>query len=337
MKSVCILFIIVVLILSGCAPAAVPALTAAPPQPTVDVNATVAAAVKQTDDAKNAVQATISAGVSATVAAFPSPTPVDTVTLTEEELAVIVNAAVEGASQATQQAADQTAQAASDGAVTAEEVAAATTYVTYSQEEIDQALALADEYLALYYELGEETIALLTAIEEDLSAMAASAEALANTLEEIDQALKQGIAVAEENIAQLQAQAAEAQSKAEEVKGKAGGWSDKVKTEIEARGSFADQIQANDVAGTRRGAIDQFAGYLDTVKLSLNDGKFSREEMDQILQLGKNASASLRGQGGPELNALADQLDSFNRQVARGEMPQVKADLGDLQGKIPRR
>ncbi|MBE0699422.1 MAG: hypothetical protein IH586_21070 [Anaerolineaceae bacterium] len=337
MKFVALVFLIFTFILSGCVPAADPAVPTAPPAPDVDVNATVAAAVRLTDEAKDALQATIGAGVSATVAAIPSPTPVDTVTLSEEQLAEIVNAAVSGATEATYQAADQTAQIANDGTITAEEVADTTTYVTYSEEEIAQAMALAEEYLALYYELGEETIALLNAVEEDLSAMAASTEALAATLDEINQVVQQGIAVGEDSIAQLQAQADAAQAKADEAKAKAEGWSDMVRAEIEARGSQAEQILANDVAGSRREAIDQLTSYLDTLKGSLNDGKFSREELDQILQLGVNTSASLRGQGGPELNTLADRVDGLNHQAARGEMSQVKDGLGDLQGRIPRR
>ena len=131
---------------------------------------------------------------------IPSPTPVDAYTLSEEELAAIIDQSVNEAISAYETATAATQQAYQDGSLSSEELEAAYYAYAYAEDEIEAALALADEYLALYAELGEETIALLTAIEEDLSAMASAAEAASATLNEIYANVQAGVQVTQQNI-----------------------------------------------------------------------------------------------------------------------------------------
>jgi hypothetical protein len=314
--------------------------------PTPDVQATVNAAVEATATAEEALEATVESAVQATTSAatpyptytpYPTPTPVNIDVMTEEEIAALVDQEVQEAIAASEQAAASTTQAASDDVVTAEELAQLEQEIAYANQQLEEAITLADQYLALYYDLAEETIAILTEVEQVLSEAAAVNAEIAQTLFEISTGLQQGYQAAQETIELLESQALEIQDQINGVKGKAEGWFEKVQGELQRRTDVLDSLQPAQLAGNRQGALNQAAEYINSLKSALGDGKFSKGEMDSILQMGVNASASLRNNGGIGADQFAGMIDGINRNVARGEMPQIKSGLGNLEMSLPRR
>jgi hypothetical protein len=59
--------------------------------------------------------------------------------------------------------------------------------------------------------------------------------------------------------------------------------------------------------------------------------------MTRIAQLGSNASNSLSRIGGPEMQNISERFDGMIRQISRGELPQARSGLSDLERSIPRR
>lgn len=334
--------ILVGMLVSGC--------TAGAAQPTPDTAATINAAVAATAAGAAQNQALIDTAVAATTTArpptvitatpmplLPSPTPVASTSISEEELAAIIDTAVAEAVNASTEANTAAEQASSDGAITAEEAAMLEYYLGISNDDIDQALTLAEDYLALYGELTDETIQLMTQVEQDLTALETNAQALSATLEEVNNALVQGQAVSQELVVQLQTQTQQASAALTDLQTKSQGWSDKVKTELDTRAANAAHLAPDQVASDRAGALQQLQGYVEAVQKGLQDGKISQGELDQIAQLSANAAASLKGSGGVELSKFADSVSALTEQLARGELPAAKLNLGSLKANIPTR
>jgi uncharacterized phage infection (PIP) family protein YhgE len=332
--SLCLLFVIV----AGCG------LQAPATAPTPDTNATVNAAVAATEAAKAGMQSTIDAAVASTVIALPtpalppSPTPVDTMTLSEEELAVIIDQSVNDAITAYDQASTTAGTATSNGAVTQEEVDELYYAYAYAEEEINAALALSEEYLSLYYDLASETVNLLIAVEEDLNTMAEAVSTATDAVVEMGQALASGQEVRSDAISELQSQTQDAANQAQQVKDKLGNWNTNVKGDIENRGDKFTTFQPDHIASDRRGTLQLAQDYFAEVRTVLQGGgKITLDQMNTIAQLGANAGASLKSLGGPEMLDLSSRIDGMTRQISRGELPQARQGLGDLERSIPRR
>jgi hypothetical protein len=310
------------------------------PTATPDTEATVAAAVAATSTAQAGMQATIDAAVQATGAAAPtpasSPTPSseEYVTLSEEELADMIDEAVTEATTATQTCTTAATEAAADDAITQEEVAEVEAHAVEAEEAIAYAEELITAYCDLYGELASETIDLLLAIEEDLATMAESTAAIAATLQEIDTALARGLALAEETIAQLEGAAQAASAKAAEIQAQNQAWLHDLQAELETRAADALAVQPDNVAADRRAAILSAFEYVDAVRDGLADSRISQSELIHIAQLGANASASLSAHGTPQLQQLSGSINDITSQVARGQMPQAKASLGSLESAL---
>ncbi len=309
----------------------------AEPSATPNLEMTIQAAVKLTESAKSGMQATINSSVSTTLTAvpqaavpvIPTPTPINPAYVTEEEVAAMVENEVNEALAASTTCASTSTAAASDDTITSEELAELEAAVTASEQAISEATELAEQYLALYAELGEETIALLQQVESDLAAMSSSTAEIAATLDEINAALQQGLALAEETITKLETQASEIQAQVTEIQTSAAGWKEKVSAELENRAKLADGLQADQIASDKAGTLQQLSQYVSQLKTFLGDGKFSKDEMTNVIKLGTNASASLR-QFGDAGASLADKISGLNRNIARGEMPQLMTGLADL-------
>jgi len=86
-------------------------------------------------------------------------------------------------------------------------------------------------------------------------------------------------------------------------------------------------MQPNQVASDRAGAIQQTFQYIDSLKGALGGGKISPDQFRQIAQQGVNASASLKAQGGPQLQQFAGGVDNLNKQMARGEWSTARKDV----------
>jgi len=325
--------LLIVSALLGCASA----------QPTPDAQATINAAVQATINA--AVQATTAAqptptqskatpgaptAATATKAATPAPT-VNAVTMTEEEIAALIDQAVNEAIAATNATTMQTATYAADGTLTPQEVAALQAAVTLSQSEINQALALTYAYYDLYYDLATETLNVLKAIEQDLNAMATSMNSMAQSLAQISTTLAQGQTVTPGAIAQLQSNATKASQAAASAQGKTKNWNATVQSDLNKRATAALATKPTSAPTDLRGTSQSVNTYIETVRAALGDNKINKTELQSISVAGANAVAGLNQFGGAQGQTLANSINTLTKQLARGEAPKVKSSLGALE------
>lgn len=302
---------------------------------TPDTQATIDAAVQATSAAQAAVQATVDAAVQATVVAVPTPAPsVDYVTLTEEELAALIDQAVLEAMEATEECSAATGEAASDDAVTQEEADELIVYAADAEQAVAYAEGLIGIYYDLYGELALETLATLQAVEQDLALVAEELAMLNATLQEIDAALEQGLALAAETLAQLEAAAQSAAAKASEAQARAQTWVQGLQTERAQRAERALAVAPSAVAGTRPEALRAAFDYVDAVRQALGDNAVSQQELAHIAQLGANASAGLEASGGPQLRQLGGSINQITVQLAQGQPSHALAGLGGLEAQL---
>ena len=308
------------------------------PTATIDLQATIDAAVGGTATAQVLMDEAINSGVSATLTALPpqsTPTPVASSELSQEEMADAVESSAAEAQAASSQCTVAVEQSTSDGTVTADEVAYIQYYVVYTNEEIQQAYDLAEEYSSLYYDLAEESLSVLQDIESDLDDLSDNTEAINQTLIEISNTLAQGEELAQETIAQLNEQAQAAQTKANEMKTSSEAWKAQVQTEIDTRGETLANVKPDQNADSLQSAFQMTRDYIDTIKLSLRDGKLSKTELDTISRKGANASAGLQKFGGLETQKLSGSIQKLTKEFARGEIPQAKLNLGSFEKLLP--
>ena len=323
--------------------AAVQATTAAQ----TDTQATAAAAatgaaqpnVEATIVAQANAQATIAAAVQATVLALPTATPAaEYVSMSEEELAVLIDQAVTDAAAATEACSTVATGATADDAMTPEEVIMAAVYA----ELADEAIALAEDliyiYLDVYGELATETVDTMELALELLLVMAENTESIDDTLLEIYAILEEELPLAEEVITQLETIAQLAGVDAAAVLAQTEDLIQVLQVELETRAATALSAQPNNVATDRQEALRSALGYAEAVKGSLADGKLSASELANVAQLGANAIAGLNAVGGAQLQQLTGSISDLTALIARGQMPQAKASLGKLEaslGSIP--
>jgi hypothetical protein len=299
-----------------------------------DLAAAVDAAVQATSTAEAALTATASAAAQEQPTAVPveaPPTPtVDASTLSEEELAALIDAAVAEAVAATEEATTAMDTAASDGTITYDETVTVEVVLVGAEE----AVAAAESLIAAYYDIyglyASETLGALEEIEEDLDTIAGSIELMVQILEQGSDAAS----VAMEQI--LTAVEAAAVSVAG-IQAQSEGWLEALQAELENRASTALAVQATEIASDRQGAIQSTLQYVETVRSSLADNVISQGELSAIALAGANASAGLKAQGGPQLQNLTGSIDALTTQIARGQLPQAKGGLGALEASVPRR
>ncbi len=303
-------------------------------EPTLSVDDQVMTAVAATATAQAVMDGAIADAVAATVVAMPpTPTPgptVDYYELSEEELATLIDEAVEEAVVATEASSSATTQATSDGTMTSEEVYETVEYV-YDAE---AAIYYAEELIAAYYDLygayAEDALIILAAIEEDLSAMIV-------VLEEVNSLLVQGAEVASVAIDQLNEAATSMTTHIAESQADRDQFLEQVKTNLQDRENTFANIAPTEIAGDLDGTLNQLHDYLDSVKAAFGDRKIDSNEMLQIAQLGANAQASIFANGGPQLQGLSGTIDGLTRQLSRGEWPQAGRSLGGFEASIPSR
>ncbi len=299
--------------------------------PTPDVQATINAALAATSTA----QATIDASVKATVAAMPTPTvPASVSTMSEEELAALIDQAVVEAVSTTQQCSTATTQATADDTLTQEEVDSVQVYVVDAEQAIAYAEALLTAYYGTYGELAAETLAILQAIEQDLAALAETTAAINAGLQEIEQLLAQGMALTEDSIAKLETAAQNAGAKAAQLQTQSQGWVKSLQAEVNTRAANALAVQPNQLAADRQSALQSAFEYLDASRKVMADNKISPGELAEIAQLGANAAANLNAQGGPQLQKLSGSINQLTDQMARGQLARAQAGLGNLEAAL---
>ncbi len=343
----------------------------------VNVEATVQAAVAATDTAQQQLQATIDAAVQATtvvqgaaVSATPvpaatalaAPTPVVItqvvteavyitedvyMTMTEEELAALIDDAVQQATAATAAYSTAAMTATADGTVTTADVESIDVYVQLA----DETVAYAEELLATYADLyGENTDAIvqgMAELETELSTIAESTTSMASSLDEIEETLNAGLELADETIAQVEAtaatataavQAAQAQTAAmvSNVQASAAGYSANLESTRAEFATIVQNVQPQAIAANQAEALSSVFTYADTVRTALGDNALDLTEMQDIAQRGANAVAGLNSQGGP-LSVLSSALTDVTNALARGELDRARQGLSDVEARMPAR
>lgn len=325
----------------------------------VNAQATIDTAVAATDAAQVSTQATIDAAVAATTAAQP-PSPEATsvdppatavaqadgdavvpsvpaeemVTLSEEELAALIDEALTAATIAAQQSAAAAADAAADSTMTEAEIQTVEIYLNGSAETIAYVEQAIETYAALYGELAVEAVEELEAIEDSLDAIEASTAALSDSLDEVDEAIEQGVALAEETITQVEAAAQTAGQQAAALQDEAQSWVTDHQASLDNRIATAVAISADQVVSDPKAAIEQALTFFDTGQSALGDGQISAAELSDIAQQGANASAGLDASGLLPLQALSDQIDQVTTQFARGDISQARSYLDGLSASL---
>jgi hypothetical protein len=312
------------------------------PSPTVDIPATAQAAVDATLAVATVVQATIDSAVSGTVTAMPTPPPppagtptpapaVDYYTLTEDELNALIDQAVTDALAASEDASAATIYYVDDGTLSEEELY----YLDLYYQAAEEALALAEEALYIYEDIyGEllvDTVALLTAIEEDLTD-------ISDNLTEMTDLLAQGADAANAALDQLQQKAGETAANIQAAQEGSQNWLEVNRGEQQRLEDYLAAVQPTNVAGNRLAALADAQTYITTMREALGDQKISLAEFQNIAQLGVNAGAGLNlhglaGAGGD----FQSQILQMNGQMARGELPQLRGGLDAFERGLPRR
>jgi hypothetical protein len=148
-------------------------------------NDVVNTAVAGTQQAQALAQATVNAAVLTSMPAAPTQRPaVEYNSLTEEELAAVIDQAVTEAIAATEQTTTAVTTTTSDDTITSEEVVYVYDYYYDAEYYVETAEQLLNEYYNLYADLAEEMMVELHAIESQLAQMN-------TTLSSIDSSLRQ--------------------------------------------------------------------------------------------------------------------------------------------------
>lgn len=261
----------------------------------------------------------------------PTATPVNVIQLTEAQLAALIDQAVAEAYAAANAAYATTTSSTQDGQVTAAETQTMSYSVQVSAQQVDEALALIEQYYALYSEMSAQTLATLQAIESDLNAIAENTASMAQALEEINQSLQQGVAMAQDTLVQLNAAAQNAQTRAQAAQAQAQAWSQNVKNEINTRAQRAANTQPNAVANNPQEAAGQLMTYVETARALLEKGTLSTQDIQHLAQQGANAKAALQKFGGANSQDLVAAIDRTTQHIARGELPQAQASFSSLE------
>lgn len=309
----------------------------APATPSMDE--AVSTALAGTQQAQAFQQATVNAAVLTAMPATPTPGPtVEYVTMTEEELAALIDQAVAEAVAATEQTTTAVTTTTGDDAVTSEEVVYVYDYYYYAEYYVEYAEELLYEYYNLYADLAEEMIVELNAIEAELAQMNETLSSIDSSLQQISSTLEQGLAVTQEAISQLETAAQAAQTNAQELKAQAQDMLSQLQLDQEGRVQDISQIQPNNIPTDRLSSLQSAFEFLDTAKLAMGDNKLSRDELMNLAQLGANAQAGFQNfggnggiAGGPDLSQFTGKFNEITTQFARGQMPQARGNLDSFE------
>lgn len=321
--------------------------------PTEDPSNAINTAVAGTQQASVLAQATVNS--TALTAAPPTPTPgptVEYVTLTEDELAALIDEAVAEAISATEQTTSSVYTTTSDDAVTTEEVAYVYDYYYYADYYVEYAEDLMAEYYVLYSDLAYQSIAEMQAIEAELEQLNSTLSSIDQSLQEISSTLSQGLELAESTITQLETAATEAQTNAQEVKTQAQDMLEVVKADQQSRVDAVSNIQANNIPTDQIAALESAFSFIDAANAAMSDNKLSQTELLSLAQLGKNAQAGFQtvGNGGGtgplagngpagniDLTQFTGKFDEITTQFARGEIPQARSGVGQFESSLGNR
>ena len=304
-------------------------------------------AVAGTQQAQALAQATVNSNALTAMPSTPTAGPViDYVNLTEEELTALIDQAVAEAVAATEQTSSAVTAATGDSTVTTDEVA----YVYSCYYNADYYVQTAGDLMAQYYdqysELANQMLAEMSAIETELNQMNDTLTRISTSLEEINSTLAQGLTLAQESIDQLNAAAQQAQTKAQSLQTQAQDMITVLKADQQGRVDQISQIQPDKIPSDKIAALQSAFDFIDFGKSAMGDNKLSRDELNSLALLGKNAQAGFANfggkglGGGPDLGQFSGSFDEILNQFARGQMPQARGSLGQFEtalGSRPRR
>ena len=312
------------------------------PTGTADPNV-VNTAVAGTQMAQVLAQATVNSNTLTAMPATPTPGPtVEYVTLTEEELAALIDQAVAEAIAATEQTTTNVYYVTEDDTVTTEEVEYVYSYYYYADYYVAYAEELIAEYYELYSDLAYEMIAELNAIESELNQMNDTLSSIDQSLQQISSTLDQGLALAEETITQLETAAQTAQTNAQELKSQAQDMISVLHSDQQGRLDQIGQIQPNNIPTDKMSALQTAFSFVDFAKRALSDNKLTRDELLNLAQLGKNAQTGFQQFGGadavgPDVSQFAGKFDEIGQQFARGEINRGRENLNGFEGSLGNR
>jgi len=254
--------------------------------------------------------------------------------MTEEELAALIDKAVQDAVTATQQTSNAATQATVDDTITDEELAALYDYYNLA----DEAIALAEEYIDAYYslyaDLAYETLDMLKTLEDDLTTTAQSLDEINSALVAISDTLAQGLTLAETTIEQLNSAAQNATTHLQEAQTQSQNWLNAMQQERETLAQNVLSVEPDTIPADKLSALQSAFAYVDFVKGAFGDNKITRAELTSIAELGANAAAGLSAQGGPQLQGLSGKLNEITAQIARGQLPQAKDGLRNFESAL---
>lgn len=299
----------------------------------------VGTAVAGTQQSQALAQATVNSNVLTAMPATPTPGPtVEYVNLTEEELAALIDEAVAEAVAATEQTTAAVTTTTSDSTVTTEEVVYVYDYYYYADYYVQTAEDLMAEYYNLYSDLATQMIVEMDAIASELNQMNDTLTQISTSLDEINSTLSQGLALAQESVDQLNAAAQQAQTNAQELQAQAQDMISVLQAEQQGRVDQLSQIQPNNIPTDKITALQSAFDFVDFAKTAMGDSKLSREELTSLTQLGKNAQAGLAnfggGGAGPDLTQFSGKFDEITTQLARGQMPQARGNIGQFESAL---
>jgi len=307
------------------------------PQNIVDENSMDAdqqAGIAETETAQAEIDRVVSESVSATLTAIPTPTPVVIDQMSEEDLATAIEQSTYEATGAAEEASQYADSASADGGLTPEELEELYYLFSWSIDEIEQALYLVDMYYDLYGELLESTIVGLENIDDELQEILEVSQSVLVYFDDISELISEGNQITQDNIDQIQDYSHLVSTHIDNISTLSPGWKQSRKDEFDLVVEQALSTIPDAAVETRRGALSLVKEYIDNINLAIGDGRFSLDELQTLSQLGANAAAGL-GQFGREFSGVSDMINGLTMCFARGQLPQINAGIGSLQGAIP--
>jgi hypothetical protein len=254
--------------------------------------------------------------------------------MSEEDLATAVEQSTNEAAGAAEEASQYADSASVDGELTPEELEELYYLYYWSIDEIEQALYLADMYYDLYGELLESAIVELENIDDELQEILEVSQSILVYFDDISELISKGNQIAQGNIDQIQDYSHSISTHIDTISTLLPGWKQSRKDEFDLVVEQALSTIPDTSVETRRGAISLVKEYIDSINSAIGDGRFSLDELQTLSQLGANAAAGL-GQFGREFSGVSDMINGLTTSFARGQLPQINAGIGSLQGAIP--
>ncbi len=280
------------------------------------------------------VENLVSEGVAATLTAMPTPTVVPVEEMSEEDLASEVETSTSEAVDASGEAAQYAEAASSDGELTQEELDELYYLYYLSIEELEQALYLMDLYYDLYDDLVNEAITALESIDEDLEELIVYTESMLAYLDQFSAMIEQGSQVLQEQLSDFQEKLDNLPGQITAISEQLPAWMNAREAEFGSLVQDALNVLPDNIAGTRREALAQVKDYLAGISDAIADGAFSISELEALSQLGANAAASA-GQFSHDFTGISDMINGLTGSFARGQLPEINAGIGSLQGSLP--